>query len=368
MSITISIPRERKPGETRVAATPSLVSKLVKAGAKIGIETAAGSKSSFSDEDYISAGASIHQSLEETWNNAELLLKVKEPAPEELDLMRPGLSVFSFLHPAAAIPMTAALLKHKVLGLDFDLVREADGSLPILAPMSEIAGRLAVYAAAEHLMSSHKGLGLLLSGTSTSQSARVCVIGAGVSGAAAAALAAANGADVSLLDINEKRLEQLANQKAFENVKLLPSTTDSILECCTRSEVVIGAVLIPGEKAPKLLKTSMLPKMQKGSILIDICIDQGGFAESSKTTSIEKPTYIEAGVSHYCVPNMPGLVPLTATTSLSNALEPYLLKIAKHGIEGALVESKALAESLITRNGKLTHPAVKNSIGSEFDQ
>ena len=361
----ISIPKERKSGETRVAATPELVGRLVAAGATVRIEKNAGHHSGFEDAAYQQAGAATADTLEELLADCDLLLKVKEPSSKELALLPSGSAVFSFIHPAADPQMTAELVKRNITALDFDLVVDADGALPILKPMSEIAGRLSVYAAAEQLRADGGGPGLLFSGTDSTPGASVTVIGAGVSGSAAARLAAANGAKVTLLDINQKRLDQLNKEPGFSDVDLRLSDSEVLLSSVRKADVVIAAVLVPGERSPVLLDDTTMRSMKNGALLIDICIDQGGVASSSKATSIAEPTFVEFGVTHYCVPNMPGLVPATSTRALVAALEPNVLQLAEKGVDSAIESSEALRTSVVTRGGELVHPAVKRSIGEE---
>lgn len=356
----IAIPRERKPGECRVAITPDGAGSLRTVGAKVLIEKNAGELSGFADAEYQKAGAEIIADLSELWAKADLLLKVKEPAPEELSLFRPGLTVFSFLHPAVAPEMMHALLESEVIGLDYDLVSTADGRLPILEPMSVIAGKLAIQCGAVALQSRDGGRGVLLGGAAGVKPAKVLVVGAGAAGASAAQLAIGLGARVVIMDINTDKLQSFCTG-AFK-AETVYSTPAALERELLDADLVIGSVLIPGALAPKLLTRAMLKKMQKGSVIVDICIDQGGFAESSRATSIAEPTYVEEGVVHYCVPNMPALVPRSSTLALTNATLPWVRKLSKEGIKAAIKNSLPLQESLVSVKGKLTNKAIGQAL------
>lgn len=359
----IGVPRERKQGETRVGLIPSMAEALVAEGHSVLIETKAGALSHYQDETYRAAGATVVTTLEEVWAQAELLVKVKEPAPEELPLLRPGLAVFSFLHPAAAPEMTKALLQSKTLGLDYDLVTTEDGRLPILRPMSEIAGKLAVYSGATALQSDCGGRGVLLGGTENVEPAEVVVVGAGAAGNAAARLALAMGSNVTILDISEEKLEPFRVEQFPGEARAVLSNKNSLADAVRTCDLLIGAVLVPGAKAPKLLTKELVSTMQQGAALVDICIDQGGFSETSRATSIAEPTYIENSIVHYCVPNMPALVPRTSTRALTNMTFPYIQHLAKKGIESALKSSVELRASLVTYEGEVTNAVIADALG-----
>ena len=358
----IGIPRERKEGERRVAITPDGVSQLVRRGHRIIIESHAGDLSGFPDMEFFEAGAELSASLDDVWKRCELLVKVKEPAPEELSLFRPGLAVFSFLHPAVAPAMVEALLQHEVTGLDYDLVT-VNGRLPILEPMSVIAGKLAVQCGAYSLHAPCGGRGVLLGGAIGVPPAKVLVVGAGAAGSSSAKVALGMGADVTILDINTEKLAPFAD--GHYNARTLYSTPRTVAREIGEADLVIGAVLVPGALAPKLVTREMLQTMKKGAVLVDICIDQGGFAESSRPTSILDPTYVESGVVHYCVPNMPALVPRTSTEALTNATLPWIQMLADRGIEETLKTSSAMQQSLISFKGKMTNIVVGKALGRQ---
>ena len=275
--------------------------------------------------------------------------------------MREGLSVFSFLHPAAFPEMTRTLLDKGVAGLSYDLLEDRDKTLPILRPMSEVAGSLSVYAAAQSLQSDRGGRGVLLGGALGIPPAEICVIGGGIAGTAATELSIAQGSHVRLLDINKNRLDYFKD-KFGSNITTSISTPDTIAEACSKSDAIIGAVLVPGALAPKLINRTLLNEMRPGAALVDICIDQGGFAESSRPSSILEPTYIENEVVHYCVPNMPALVPRTSTMALTAVTFPFIKELAQSGIENALKSSYSLETSLVTYKGKLINPVVAEAL------
>jgi len=353
----IGVPRERKAGECRVAITPEGVSLLTSLGNRVIIEKDAGKLSSFSNEEFSSAGAEILDALPEVWKAAELLVKVKEPAPEELAYFRPGLTVFSFLHPAVAPEMMTALVNKGVTGLDYDLLMLEDGRLPILEPMSVIAGKLSIQAGAFALQSNAGGRGVLLGGAVGAAPARVVCVGAGAAGSNAARVAIGMGAEVVVMDIRKDRLLPFAKEAI-----IVESTPEALGDEIRKADLVIGSVLIPGALAPKLLTRKILSEMKKGSVIVDICIDQGGFAESSRATTIAEPTYIEEGVVHYCVPNMPALVPRTSTSALTSATLPWIRLIAEHGTEKVLKESTPVRHSAVSLKGKLTNKAIGDAL------
>jgi len=359
----VGVPRERKAGEKRVAITPDGVSVLKDAQTEVIVEQGAGGGAGFGDDDYQAAGATVVGSLAEVWQNCDLLVKVKEPAPEEVPFFRPGLTVFSFLHLAPQPELTKQMVSSGVTGLDYDLVQLDDGSLPILEPMSVIAGKLSIQCGAFALQSSNEGRGILLGGVPGVRPAKIVVIGAGAAGASAARAALGAGAEVTILDINLKKLTPFID--GHLRARTLYSTPQTLLRELRDADMVIGSVLIPGALAPKLITRPMLPEMPLGAVLVDICIDQGGVSESSRPTTIQTPTYVESGVVHYCVPNMPALVPRTSTDALTNATLPWLRLIKKHGIEGALKFSRPLARSLTSYKGRLTNALVGEAVGIE---
>lgn len=357
----IGVPRERKTGERRVAITPDGVGELDVRGHKLFVEVGAGLLSGFTDEEYRAAGATLVPELADVWSNADLLVKVKEPAPEEFQYFRPGLAIFSFLHPAADAALTNALVRSGVIGLDYDLVTLEDGRLPILEPMSIIAGKLSIQCGAFALQAAAGGSGVLLGGTPGVKPGKVVVVGAGAAGSNAARVALGMGAEVTVLDVNMARLQPFAEGNI--RARTLYSTPAALERELTDADLVIGSVLIPGALAPKLLKQSSLKEMKKGSVIVDICIDQGGFAELSRATSIAEPTYFEEGVVHYCVPNMPALVPRTSTQALTIATLRWIKRLSDHGILSALRESEPLLKSVVSYERNLTNHEIGEAVG-----
>ncbi len=356
----IGVPRERKEGERRVAITPDGVQELTAKGHTIVIETEAGQLSGFSDDDFHRVGAQIVNSLEKVWSKAELLLKVKEPAPEEIKFFRPGLPVFSFLHLAPQPELTKAMVDSGVTGLDYDLVMLDDGRLPILEPMSIIAGKLAIQCGGYALQANSGGRGVLLGGSVGVRPARVVVIGAGASGSNAARVAIGCGAEVTILDINLTKLAPFTDG-AFR-ARTLHSTPNALKRELQEADLVVGAVLIPGALAPRVVTRDHLSSMKPGSVLVDISIDQGGIAETSRPTSHAHPTYVECGVIHYCVPNMPALVPRTSTEALTSATLPWVKMIAERGVEGALLHSIPLRRALTSYQKNLTNSVIGSAM------
>lgn len=354
------VPRERKEGECRVAVTPDGAGLLCSRGHKVLLERGAGKLSGFSDREYQDVGVEIVGGLEDVWGRAQVLVKVKEPAPEELRLFRSGLTVFSFLHPAVAPEMMRALLEKDVIGLDYDLVTLDDGRLPILEPMSVIAGKLSIQCGADALQSHSGGRGVLLGGTVGVRPGRVVVVGAGAAGSSAAQVALGMGAEVVILDINTDKL--LPFSQGFYRAITVHSTPNALEREIRAADLVIGSVLIPGALAPKLLTRKMLQEMKAGSVIVDICIDQGGFAESSRPTTISQPRYVESGVVHYCVPNMPALVPRTSTIALTNATMRWLLMLGEKGVEQTIRDSSAMRRSVVSYKGQLTNRAIGEAL------
>jgi alanine dehydrogenase len=357
----IGVPRERKQGEKRVAILPDGVQELTSRGHTVLIEQGAGSDSGFPDFAFEKVGGQLCATLSEVWSKSQLLVKVKEPDPEEFSFFRPGLAVFCFLHLAPQPELTRALVESKVTAIDYDLVQLDDGSLPILAPMSIIAGKLSIQCGAYALQASSGGRGVLLGGLPGVGPARVVVIGAGAAGSNAARVAQGIGAEVTVLDINPKRLAQ------FSGMRTIYSTPRAIEREVKEAELVIGSVLIPGALAPKLVTREILSQMREGSVIVDICIDQGGMCETSRPTSISDPTFVEEGVVHYCVPNMPALVPRTSTEALTNATLPWIKLIATQGVEASIEYSKPLYRGLTTINGKLTNQAIAEAVGITYE-
>ncbi len=361
----IGVPKEIISNENRVAMTPAGVLTLVEAGHEVLIETGAGSGSSFSDESYVQAGAKIVNTAKEAWD-VEMVLKVKEPRPEEYRYLREGLIVFTYLHLAAEPTLTEALVKNKVTAIAYETVQLPSGTLPLLTPMSEIAGRMAIQIGAQFLSKPYGGKGVLLAGVPGVQRGKVTIIGGGVSGMNAARMAVGLGAEVTLIDLNPDRLRQLDDIFGKE-VTTLMSNPFNIAEAVKDSDLVIGAVLIPGSRAPKLVTTEMVQSMAPGSVVVDIAIDQGGIFETGdRVTTHDQPTYVKYGVVHYAVANMPGAVPRTSTIALTNVTVPYALQIANKGYKQACIENEALLKGINTIDGKVTYQAVAQSLNYEY--
>jgi alanine dehydrogenase len=356
----IGVPREIKPLEKRVSLTPQCVRVLTAHGHQVFLERDAGQGSGFHDQSYGSAGAVILESGEDLWSEAEMIVKVKEPIEPEFQWMRPGQILFTYLHLAADRRLTELLLEKQVVGIGYETVQLEDGTLPLLAPMSEVAGALAVQMGAACLEAKNGGRGILLSGVPGVKPARVAVIGGGTAGMAAATVAAGMGASVSILDINPVRLGYIRDVMRGR-VVTVQSDPANIEEECLNSDLVICTVLIPGAKAPKLISRDLVRRMQNGSAIVDVSIDQGGCADTSRPTTHEDPIYVEEGVVHYCVSNMPGAVPRTSTIALTNATFRYVLAIAAKGWRRAMAEDHALQAGLNVFEGKIVCRAVADS-------
>ena len=358
----VGVPREVKNSEFRVAITPSGVHELARAGHEIFIERDAGAGSAIPDADYIAAGAQILGAAEDVWAAGELILKVKEPTPAEHGRLRPGQVLFGYLHLAAAKECTDALLAAGTTAVAYETVQSADGSLPLLAPMSEVAGRLAPQVGAYHLMRTGGGRGLLMGGVPGCYAAKVVVIGAGVSGQNAAAIALGMQAEVLLLDRNVARLRQM--DAIYQgHCQTVASNSYEIERAVIDADLVIGAVLVPGAKAPTLVSTDLVARMKPGSVLVDIAIDQGGCFADSRPTTHEAPTYPVHDSIFYCVANMPGAVPHTSTYALTNVTLPYVLELANRGWREAMRVDPALASGLNTHAGHVTNPGVGQAHG-----
>ncbi|AZI66118.1 alanine dehydrogenase (plasmid) [Rhodococcus qingshengii] len=358
----VGIPREIKNHEYRVAISPAGVHELVSRGHDVVIETGAGTGSSFTDEDFKASGAQILDSATQIWTEADLLLKVKEPIAEEYSHLRPNQVIFTYLHLAASRECTDALLNSKTTSIAYETVVGADGSLPLLAPMSEVAGRLAPQAGAYHLMRHGGGRGVLMGGVPGVRPAKVVVIGAGVSGKNAIAVAHGMQADVTVLDLSIARLREIDDLYRGQ-VKTVISNSLELEAAVLDADLVIGAVLIPGAKAPTLVSNSLVARMKPGSVLVDIAIDQGGcFADSHPTTHAD-PTYQVHDSLFYCVANMPGAVPRTSTYALTNATLPYVVALADHGWREAVTSVPGFASGLSTHNGELFSESVAAAHG-----
>jgi alanine dehydrogenase len=360
--VKVGIPREVKNNEYRVAITPSGVHELVSHGHEVAVERDAGVGSSISDDDYLGAGAKILSTADDVWGSNDLILKVKEPVEEEYHRMREGQTLFTYLHLAADKPLTEELAKRKVTGIAYETVELPDRSLPLLAPMSEVAGRLAPQVGAHTLMRAQGGRGILMGGVSGVYAAKVVVIGAGVSGMNAAAIALGMQAEVLLMDRNIQRLREV--DRIYQgHMQTVASNAYEIERACLDADMVIGAVLVPGAKAPKLVSNDLVSRMRAGSVLVDISIDQGGCFEDSRPTTHADPTYKVHDSVFYCVANMPGAVPHTSTYALTNVTLPYALELADRGWRDALRADHALALGLNTYDGQVTYGPVAEAHG-----
>jgi len=363
--VKVAIPREVKNNEYRVAITPSGVHELARNGHEVYIETGAGVGSSITNEDYVAAGAQILGTAEDTWAIGDLILKVKEPVPAEYDKMREGQTLFTYLHLAANEPLTRELVVRKVTGIAYETVELADHQLPLLAPMSEVAGRLAPQVGAHTLMAAQGGRGVLMGGVSGVYAAKVVVIGAGVSGMNAAAIALGMQAEVLLLDRNVAKL-RAADAIYQGHCQTVTSNAFEIERAIADADMVIGAVLIPGAKAPTLITNEQVSRMKPGSVLVDISIDQGGCFEDSHATTHADPTYQVHNSVFYCVANMPGAVPHTSTYALTNVTLPYAVELANHGWRAAMKADPALALGLNTYDGAVTYGPVAEAHGMSW--
>jgi alanine dehydrogenase len=362
--LRIGVAKEIKTDEYRVALTPAGARELVQKGHAVLVETTAGEGSAFTDADYERAGATI-ASVEDVWADAELLLKVKEPIEPEYTRLREELVLFTYLHIAADEPLTRALMASGIAAVAYETVETADRRLPLLAPMSEIAGRLAPQAAAHFLEKPLGGRGVLLAGTPGVAPGHVVVLGGGIVGYNAAIIALGLGAQVTILERSIDRMRHL-DEILNGRVSLLMSSSLQVEDSIAHADVVIGAVLIPGARAPKLITRAMLGHMQQGAVIVDVAIDQGGCIETAHPTTHSDPVYQVDGITHYCVANMPGGVPITSTKALTNATLPYVEAIADHGLAGAVALDPALARGVNVLGGKVTYEAVAEAHGLEF--
>jgi alanine dehydrogenase len=357
----IGIPKEIKTLENRVAMTPGAVESLARQGNEVLVEAGAGLGSGLTDEEYVAAGAKM-VSAEEAWG-AEMVIKVKEPLESEFKYLRKDMILFTYLHLAAAEGLTKALLDAGTTAVAYETVKSSDGTLPLLTPMSEVAGRMATQVGAHYLEKTQGGRGILLGGVPGVYPAEVLVLGGGVVGTNAARIAMGMGARVTILDLSHQRLQYL--DEVFQGrITTMMSTEPNIRQMVQRADLIIGAVLLPGAKAPNLITRDMLPLMKEGSVIVDVAVDQGGCIETTKATTHDNPTYVIDGVVHYGVANMPGAVPRTSTFALVNQTAPYALRLAAKGID-ALKEDAGLALGLNTWDGKLTCPAVGAALDIE---
>jgi alanine dehydrogenase len=358
--MTIGVPKEVKDHESRVGVTPAGVKALVEAGHTVLVETGAGALSAFPDDEYQNAGAEIVGSAYDVWRLADMVVKVKEPVEKEYRHFREGLVLFTYLHLAPLDALTSALLASGVAGIAYETVRDRAGTLPLLTPMSEVAGRMSVQVGATYLEKERGGRGVLLGGVPGTPPGNVCIIGGGIVGTNAAKIALGMGARVTLIDLNLNRLREL-DDIFGGRVLTLASNSYNIERAAAEADLLIGGVLIPGAAAPKIVTRGMVAKMKKGAVIVDVAIDQGGCIETARPTTHTDPSYEIDGVVHYCVTNMPAAVPYTSTLALTNATQPYVLKLAKLGAETAIREDKGIAEGVNTYKGTLTYEAVARS-------
>ena len=357
--------KEIKKQEYRVGMTPANVKSYVNAGHEVYIEKGAGIGSAFTDEEYLAAGAVLKDTAKEVWDLAEMMIKVKEPLEEEYPYFHEGQIIYTYLHLAADRPLTDAMLEAEVTGFAYETLIERNRTIPLLAPMSQIAGRLSIQEGAKYLEKPFGGRGVLLSGTPGSPKAKVVILGAGNVGTNACKIAVGMGADVTILDLNLERLAYL-DDIFGARIQTLYSTDAAIEEAVTQADLVVGCVLIPGKTAPKLLKKEYLKKMKPGSVIVDVAVDQGGCFETTRATYHEDPIFEVDGIIHYCVGNMPGAVPRTSTIALTNATLKYGLRIANKGIEGICREDEVFYSGINTYKGKLTCKNVADSFGMEY--
>ena len=360
--MTIGVPKEIKIGETRVSMTPSLCRRCTSLGARVLVQKSAGLTAGFTDAEFRAAGATLVADAAKVWRAADLVLKVKEPLPAEYRLMQDGQALFTYLHLAAGPELAKVLLKKRILGISYETVEGADGSFPLLKPMSQIAGRLSIQIGAYFLQSQHGGSGVLLGGIPGTMPGHVVVVGAGNSGAHAVQMAVGMGARVTVLDLDTRKLEALDTEYRGRVVTLMSNPANVDAEVAD-ADLLIGAVLIPAAKAPTVVTKKTIAKMRPGSVIVDIAIDQGGCIEDIRPTSHQQPVYEQHGVIHYAVPNMPALVGRTSTLGLTQATEPYVAMLVRKGLDRALAENQGLARGVNTENGKIAYAAVARALG-----
>jgi len=363
----IGVPKEVKDHETRVGLVPGNVTALREAGHRVLVQAAAGLGSSIPDEEYARTGAEIVPDAAAVWKRADIVVKVKEPQPSEYPHFRRGLVLFTYLHLAPLPELTEKLVSAGVNSVAYETIRESDGSLPLLTPMSEVAGRMAVQIGARYLEAPNGGRGVLLGGVPGVRPANVVILGGGVVGHNSAKIAVGMGARVTIIDRNLNRLRDL-DDIYNSQITTMASNVWSVREALREADLVVGAVLIPGASAPRLVRRDMLPDMKRGSVMVDVSIDQGGCFETSRATTHTDPVYFVDNVLHYCVSNMPAAVPHTSTYGLTNATLPYLMELANRGLPGACAESKAITEGVNTYNGQITCAAVAESQGREWKE
>ncbi|MGV3623998.1 MAG: alanine dehydrogenase [Archangium sp.] len=361
----VGVPKEIKTREYRVGMTPAIAAAYVKAGHTVFVEKAAGEGAGIADADYERVGAKILKSAVDVWKRAEMIVKVKEPIEPEYARMQEGQIIYTYFHLAAVPELAKVLIKKKIAAVAYETIQPEDGSLPLLKPMSEVAGKMAIQVGAWSLEKAHGGKGILLGGVPGVRNAKVAIIGGGVVGTCAAKVAVGMGADVTILDVSLNRLTYL-DDIFGGTLKTLMSDSENIAKCVRESDLVVGAVLIPGAKAPKLVSKELIKEMSKGSVVVDVAVDQGGCIETIKATTHDNPTYEVSGVIHYGVANMPGAVPMTSTFALTNATRPYGRTIADKGIKAAIEGDIALARGLNTFGGHVTYEAVARDLGYPY--
>ncbi len=361
----VGVPKEIKNKENRVAMVVGGVKAFVHAGHEVLIQSGAGLGAGISDQEYSAAGAKIVDQARDVYQKAEMIVKVKEPLPEEYELLREGQILYTYLHLAADERLTKALLERKIVGIAYETIQPLDGSLPLLAPMSAVAGRMATQIGATYLQKDHGGKGMLLGGVTGVQRANVTILGGGVVGVNAAKMAIGLGAKVTVLDVNVDRLDYL-NDIFGNAIHTLYSNNEQIERSVVESDLVIGAILVPGAKAPKLVTREMVSKMQPGGVIVDVAVDQGGAVETCRPTSHEHPTYLVDQIIHYAVPNMPGAVPRTSTYALTNVTLKYGLMIANLGWKAAVTKDPALLKGVNIAHGKLTYKQVADDLGLPY--
>ncbi|HEV7893013.1 MAG TPA: alanine dehydrogenase [Pyrinomonadaceae bacterium] len=361
----VGLPKEIKDNEYRVGLTPAGVRALTDAGHRVIVEKSAGEGSGFEDDLYERAGATIIPSADDVWAEAEMIVKVKEPIEPEYPRMKEGLLLFTYLHLAPDPKQTQALLEHKVTGIAYETITDKRGTLPLLTPMSEVAGRMAVQVGAQYLEKMNGGRGVLVGGVPGVPAARVVILGGGVVGTNAAKIAVGMGAQVTIVDKNLDRLREL-DDIFLSKISTLASSAYAIHGAIAEADLIIGGVLVPGAAAPKLVTREMLKDVSKGSVIVDVAVDQGGCIETTRPTTHSNPTYYVEDVLHYCVANMPGAVPRTSTFALTNATLPYALRLANRGFLDAINSDPGLKEGVNTYAGKLTYKAVADDQGLEY--
>ncbi|MGQ0666572.1 MAG: alanine dehydrogenase [Nitrospiraceae bacterium] len=363
--MVIGIPKEIKDHEYRVSLTPDGAAALKQAGHAVWVEPSAGEGSGFGDEEYRKAGASIAGSKDEVFKKADMIVKVKEPLPSECPLFRPGQVLFTYLHLASLPDLTKALLERRITAIAYETTVARDGGLPMLKPMSEIAGRMSVQIGAHYLEKSHGGRGILLGGVPGVEPGKVVVLGAGVVGASAIRMAVGLGAQVTVLNLDVERLRHLDDQYQGRIITRAASSA-TIEQAVGEADLVIGAVLVPGAKAPKLVPQSVVSKMKRGAVVVDVSVDQGGCFETTRPTTHSDPVYVTEGVLHYCVANMPGIVPRTSTFALTNATLPYIVRLASDGVDRAIRSDPGLAKGINLKDGQVTCQGVAEAHGLRF--